>query len=370
MRGQHYGVIIAGGRGTRFWPLSRSSRPKQLLRILGENSLIRETVNRVLPLFGRDKLLVVTVADHYEAVRRELRFLPAANFLIEPQGHNTAPCIGLAALELIARDPDSIMSVLPADHWISDPPAFSRTLKGAAKLAREHDALVTLGIAPEYPETGYGYILTGKKITGPRGLSVYRVQGFKEKPSLRNARRLLRVRSLWNSGVFVWRVATILESLERYAPSLSAGLKTIQVAAHARGLGAAPAHLRAVLRREYRKMPNLSIDYAVLEKAGAEGRVLTVKAKFGWSDVGNWAAAHRMLTKDRHGNAGVGHWVSLDSRHCLVYSPKRLIALMGIENAVVVDTPDAVLVGDLRRAQEVKNLVDGLERQGYRKFTR
>lgn len=370
MHGQNYGVIIAGGRGTRFWPLSRPDRPKQLLKILGRKSLIQETVHRVLPLFGRENLLVVTVAEHYGAVRRELAYLPKANFLIEPQGNNTAPCIGLAALEVSSRDPEGVMTVLPADHWIAGSHTFSRTVRAAAKLAQSHDALVTIGIRPNFPETGFGYILKGKKIKGPASIAAYRVRGFKEKPSLQKARRLLQSGSLWNSGIFVWRASTILASLQSFSPSIFAGLKRIQRAAPGAGLGAPQARLRTVLQTEYRKMPNLSIDYAVLEKAGSEGRVLTVEGKFAWSDVGSWAAVHRMLARDGRGNAGLGQWVGFRSNHCLAYSSGRLIALMGMENAVVIDTPDAVLVGDLRRAQEVKDLVEELERQGYRKYTR
>lgn len=370
MGAHHYGVIIAGGKGTRFWPLSRPSYPKQLLRILSGKSLLQETVDRVSPLFDRNRLFVVTVGDHDKAIRRELKRLPKANFLIEPRGNNTAPCIGLAAVEISARDPDGVMVVLPADHWVSDSKKFSRTLKAAIKLAEAHDALVTLGIKPEYPETGYGYILRGKKVRGSPGARAFHVRGFKEKPSVPKARQLLRSGALWNSGIFVWRARTILTALERYSPSLFAGLRRIMEAARGRGLGAAPPRLRAVVEGEYRKMPNLSIDYAVLEKAGSENRVLTVEARFGWSDVGNWAAIHRMLAKDRRRNAGVGRWLGLSSSGCLAYSPKRLIALLGMENTVVIDTPDAVLVGDLKRAQEVKDLVEELERRGYRRYTR
>ncbi|MBI2361226.1 MAG: mannose-1-phosphate guanylyltransferase [Deltaproteobacteria bacterium] len=368
MKAHHYGVIIAGGKGTRFWPLSRPAYPKQLLRIFGEKSLIQQTVDRVSPLFGRTRLLVVTVSGHDKAIRRELGLLPTANFLIEPRGNNTAPCIGLAAIELSARDPEGIMVVLPADHWVADAQAFARALKVAIKLAETHDALVTLGIKPEYPETGYGYILRGKKVPGSPGASAFHVRGFKEKPSLPKARQLLRSGALWNSGIFVWRARTILGAIERYAPSLFAGLHRIMAAGG--GLGIASPRLRAVVRREYRKMPNVSIDYAVLEKAGSENKVLTVAARFGWSDVGNWAAVHRMLAKDGRQNAGVGHWLSLRSSRCLAYSPKRLIALLGMEDTVVIDTPDAVLVGNLKRAQEVKDLVGELERRGYGRYTR
>lgn len=370
MKAHHYGVIIAGGQGTRFWPLSRTSSPKQLLRVLSGKSLLRETVDRASPLFDSQHLLVVTVADHDQAIRRELSHLPQANVLIEPQGNNTAPCIGLAAVELSARDSEAVMVVLPADHWVSHPQMLWRALRVAIKLAERHDALVTLGIKPEHPDTGYGYILRGTQVSGPPGARAFHVRGFKEKPSVTRARQLLRSGALWNSGIFVWRSRTILAALERYTPSLFGGLHRIMAAARGRGLAAAPARLRAVVRREYRKMPNLSIDYAVLEKAGSENKVLTVEARFGWSDVGNWAAIHRMLAKDRQHNAGVGPWLGLRSRRCLAYSSKRLIALLGMEDTVVVDTPDAVLVGDLKRAQQVKDLVEELKRRGYQRYTR
>lgn len=364
-----YAVIIAGGRGTRFWPLSRPHRPKQLLKILSGKSLIQETLNRILPLFGRENTLVVTVAEHYNAIRKELHILPKANFLVEPQGNNTAPCIGLAAIELAARDPEAIMTILPADHWISDLNSFCRTIKAAAELAQGHDALVTIGIRPGYPETGYGYILKGKKIKGPRGVSVYQVKGFKEKPTLKKAGRLMQLGSLWNSGIFIWKASTLLASLRRFTPSISQGLKRIEEEARGMGLGTAPPKLQAVLRREYKKMPNISIDHAVLEKAGSEGKVLTLEASFGWSDVGSWAALHRMLPRDRRGNVGVGKWLGLQSRDCLVYSPDRLVVLLGMQETFVVDTPDALLVGDINRAQEVKDLVEELKRKGYRRYT-
>ncbi len=369
MKQHSYAVIIAGGKGTRFWPLSRPHRPKQLLKILGPRSLIRETVERILPLSGPRNTLVVTVADHYSAVRKELHILPKGNFIVEPQGNNTAPCIGLAAVELARRDPDAVMIVLPADHSVSHPDAFLRTVKGAVRLAQEHDALVTIGIRPSYPETGYGYILKGKKIKGSGHGACYRVKGFKEKPSFEKARRLARLGSLWNSGIFVWKVSTILEMLRRFSPSVHRGIQKIQEAARGRGLGDPPAALRNTVRREYRKLPNISIDYAVLEKAGSAGRVLTLEADFGWSDVGNWAAVHRMLPQDRSGNAGSGKWLGFKSKDCLVYSPDRLVALLGIQGIVVVDTPDALLVADIKRSQEVKDLVEELKRKGYGRYT-
>lgn len=369
MKIRRYAVVMAGGRGTRFWPLSRLQTPKQLLKMWSGKSLIRETLDRVLPLFGPENTLVVTVADHYESIRKELSMLPKANFLVEPQGNNTAPCIGLAAIELASRHPNAIMTVLPADHWVSDIKSFRRTLQAATQLAERHDALVTIGIRPNSPETGYGYILRGTRMKEAGGMTVYRVRGFKEKPTLGKARQLMRRGSLWNSGIFSWRVSTILEMLGRFAPSISQGLDKIEKGARGLKIGSRSPRLQALIRREYGKMPNISIDHAVLEKAGAENRVVTVSARFDWSDVGSWASVHRMLPRDKNGNAGVGRWMGMQSKDCLVYTQDRLVAFLGIQDAVIIDTPDALLVCDIRQSQRVRDLVEELERKGYGRYT-
>ena len=367
MKTNCYSVIIAGGKGTRFWPLSRAQRPKQLLKILSRKSLIDETAQRVLGLGGRAQTLVVTVAEQVDAMRQELRALPRANFIAEPQGKNTAPCIGLAALEILRRDPDGVMVVLPADHWVKDGKEFQRVLKTAVDLAVRQDRLVTIGIRPDYPETGYGYIMKGQAIAGRA--ATFQVKRFTEKPNEANAKKLMRQGSLWNSGIFVWKAATLIELLNRYQPEIGARLNAISAAAKGKSLGNPSVQLNAAIAREYKKMPSISIDYAVLEKAGAEGKVLTLEADFGWSDVGSWAAVHRMMHKDTQGNAGTGQWLQLGAKNCLIHSPDRLIVLLGIENAVVVDTPDALLVGDLNRSQEVRELVDELKRKGLGKYT-
>ena len=364
-----YGIIMAGGKGTRFWPLSRSRRPKQLLKILSRRSLIRETADRILPLCGRNQTLVVTVAEQLALTRPELPMLPRKNFLAEPQGNNTAPCIGLAALEIVARDASAVMIVLPADHWIADVHSFRRTVRAAVELTVRHDCLVTIGIRPDYPETGYGYIVKGPRVQAPASAAAYRVMRFKEKPSRGEARRLIRRRALWNSGIFVWKVSTLMDLLQRYQPSITSGLQKIGRTANGRSLANPSAPLRSVIARQYRRMPNISIDHAVLEKAGSEGRVVTVEGRFGWSDVGSWAAVHRMLPRDGHGNAGVGQWLGVGAKNCLVHSPERLVVLMGTQDCVVVDTPDALLVCDLRRSQEVRDLVEMLKRHGYAAHT-
>jgi mannose-1-phosphate guanylyltransferase len=364
-----YSVIIAGGKGTRFWPLSRTERPKQLLKVLSKKSLIKETAERVYSLGGRNRTLVVTIADQLRPLRKELCALPRRNFIAEPRGKNTAPCIGLAALDVLRRNADAVMIVLPADHWVADVDAFQRTIKTAVELAQRVDHLVTIGIRPDYPETGYGYIMKDRAIGATNRAKVFRVKRFTEKPNVAVARRLIRRGSLWNSGIFVWKAATLLELLNRYQPEIGKGLTAISTAAKGKSLSNPNPKLRAVIAREYKKMPSLSIDYAVLEKAGSEGKVLTVEANFGWSDVGSWAAVHRMMRKDAHGNAGNGRWLHLDAQNCLIHSPDRLVVLLGLTDAVVIDTPDALLVGDLKRSQEVRNLVDELHRQGLGSYT-
>lgn len=370
MRTDCFSVIIAGGKGTRFWPLSRARRPKQLLKIMGRKSLIAQTAERVYPLGGRKQTLIVTLADQLDALRRELTEVPKDNFLAEPQGKNTAPCIGLAALEVIRRDPDAVMVVLPADHWVGNAAAFRRTLKTAVALAhRQPPPLITIGVRPSYPETGYGYIIKGKAITGKSALGSFMAKRFTEKPTLAAARRLIRRRALWNSGIFVWKAAALLEILGHYQPAIAKRLDVIKRAASKKSLANPGPKLWAAIAHEYEKMPNLSIDYAVMEPAGSAGKVLTLEADFGWSDVGSWAAVHRMLGKDSNGNASLGRWLGLGAKNCLIHAPERLVVLLGMENAVVVDTPDALLVGDLNRSQEVRDLVDELKRQGLGAYT-
>ena len=362
-------VIIAGGKGTRFWPLSRARRPKQLLKIIGRKTLIEATAERIYPLSSRHRTLVVTLADQVRALQRALSDLPKSNFIAEPQGKNTAPCIGLAALEIIRRNPDAVMIVLPADHWINDGPAFRRTLKTAVALAQSQDRLITIGIRPGYPETGYGYIMKGSALPAKKSSAAFLVKRFSEKPTLAVARRLIRQGCLWNSGIFVWKASTLLNLLARYQPAITTGLETIRHAASGKSLATPGPKLRAIIAREYQKMPSVSIDYAVMEKAGSEGKVLTVEADFGWSDVGSWSAVHRMLPKDRHGNSSQGRWLGRGAQNCLIHAPDRLVVLLGIKNAVVVDTPDALLVGDLDHSQEVRELVDELHRQGLGSYT-
>ena len=368
MKTKPYSVIIAGGKGTRFWPLSRSLRPKQLLKLFGRKTLIAKTVDRVQSLSGADRTLVVTVSEQLDATRQELPSLPRKNFIAEPQGKNTAPCIGLSALEVVRRDSDAVMIVLPADHWIVDVAAFRRTLKTAAELALAHDHLITIGIQPTYPETGYGYIVKDKPF-GNRIISAYEVRKFKEKPDAKLAQELMRQGSLWNAGIFISKAATFLELTQRYQPEIWRGLEKLRSLARGRSLSQTNIGLRSAVDREYKKMPNISIDHAIVEAAGKDGRVITLAGDFGWSDVGSWAAVHRMSKRDADGNAGTGNWLGLGAKGSLIYAGERLVVLLGLEDAIVVDTPDAILVGDLKRSQEVRDVVEHLKKVGYGSYT-
>jgi mannose-1-phosphate guanylyltransferase len=368
MKKKPYSVIIAGGKGTRFWPLSRSLRPKQLLKLFGRKSLITQTVERVQSVSGADQTLVVTVSEQLEATRKELPALPRRNFIAEPQGKNTAPCIGLAALEVVRRDSDAVMIVLPADHWIVDVPAFRRTLKAAANLAVADDHLITIGIQPTYPETGYGYIVKDKPL-GNHKIAAYKVTSFKEKPDVKLAQELISQGSLWNAGIFISKASMFLDLIGRYQPKIWQNLEKIRQAASGRSLSQTSVGVRSTVDREYRKMPSISIDHAIVEGAGKDGRVITMVSDFGWSDVGSWAAVHRMSKRDADGNAGTGKWLGLGAKDSLIYAGERLVVLLGMEDAIVVDTPDAVLVGDLKRSQEVRELVEHLKKVGYGSYT-
>lgn len=365
---KNYAVIAAGGKGTRFWPLSRIDRPKQLLRILTHRSLIGETARRIGPLFAWENILVVTGAGYFKEIAGELPGLPAKNILLEPQGNNTAPCIGLAAIEIAARDPNACMVIFPADHWIGNRNAFRKTVQGALKLAGETDSLVTVGIRPTYPETGYGYIHKAKPVSGRRGLSAFHVRAFHEKPDRATAARLIRSGSLWNSGIFAWKVSSILGFLRSFSPGIFRGLMEIKKA-RATSLGGIPGpRLRSVLRKAYQKMPAISIDHAVLEKAAAIGKVFTVDAAFDWSDLGSWESLHRILPRDAAGNAAIGKSLAVDAKGCLVFSPYRLVVLLGTRNTVVVDSPDALLIAERGRSQDVREVVNQLEAKGYGRY--
>lgn len=344
-----YAVVIAGGSGTRFWPRSRARVPKQLLAILGGRSLLQDTVARVSPPIARDRVLIVTGSAHARAVRRQLPRLAAGSVLVEPRSRNTAAAIALAALHIAKRSPDAVMAVLPADHAISRLPLFRRDLAVALDVAERSRALVTIGIEPTHPETGYGYIRVGGALPGTRGRAA-RVEGFIEKPDRARAEALLADGGvLWNSGIFAWRVDVILDALRRQLPRVVEPLE------------AAGRNLAAV----YRRLPAISIDHGVMERAE---EVAVVRARFTWSDVGSWATVAALWSRGNGQNVLRGRALPIDSRGCLIDSPDRLVAVLGVDDLVVVDTPDAVLVCRKDRAQDVRLIVEELRRRGLGRY--
>jgi mannose-1-phosphate guanylyltransferase len=356
-----YAVIMAGGKGTRFWPKSRETMPKHLLDIGSEKTIIQETVSRIAPLASPEHTLVVTGLSHADELMKQLPGIPGKNILIEPVGRNTAPCIGLAALHIQQREPDGVMVVLPADHLIEETARFRHILSIAVETARLGDCLVTIGIKPTSPETGYGYLEQGSLKTATRGENVYEVASVREKPALKQAKVFLKKgRFYWNSGIFIWRVGVILEAIRQWLPDLHDGLSEIKNV-----LGT--QREQEVVRRVYKGLRSVSIDYGVMEKAD---NVLFIRGDFGWSDVGSWDALWDVSDKDEHGNAAnvKGAFIGLNTTNSLIHSSKKLVALVGVEDLIVVETGDALLICTRGRSQDVKKVVEILEEKKMKEF--
>jgi mannose-1-phosphate guanylyltransferase len=348
-------VIMAGGSGTRFWPLSRKSRPKQFLPIAGRKTMLEETVARLLPLLPFGAIYTISDKAQAAAIRKLVPGLKADNVLVEPFGRNTAASLILATARVYLRDPRTVVFALPADHLITRPARFIRKLKAAAAAAAEKDVIVTFGIPPAYPSTGFGYIhYSGRKREKIEGEVFFPVLRFKEKPKLVQAKRFLaQGNHSWNSGMFIWRADVFVQKLEEYAPDFfpywQRILKALEKKNHS-GVAAV-----------FREIPATSIDYALMEKTKG---VLMVEGDFGWSDVGSWASLVDIWPRDAAGNAVRGEGLFVDSRNCLVYSPRRLTAVVGLKSVIVVDTEDALLVCDRKADQRVKDVIEKLKRKG------
>ncbi len=354
-----YAVVMAGGRGTRFWPLSRESKPKQLLNLRGEKTLIQETVERIAPLVPLDNVLIVTGAAHADDVMAQFPTLPREQVLVEPRGRNTAPCIGLAALSIKKRDPEAVMVVLPADHVISRTPAFIDALSTAISTARKSNYLVTVGIKPEAPETGYGYIEGGDPLSPDTGSSVLRVASFREKPDLPTARSFLEKGTFyWNSGMFVWKVSSIMKALQETLPELYRELLMLE------GTLGTPDENEAI-KEAYDRIEAISIDYGVMEKAS---NVLIVPGDFGWNDLGSWDALWAISEKDGNNNVLRGNVITADACDSLVFSKDKLVTLVGVDNLIVVETDDALLILKRGHSQDVKNAVEILENREWKGY--
>jgi mannose-1-phosphate guanylyltransferase len=351
-----HAVIMAGGVGTRFWPRSRALQPKQFLNILGERSMLQMTVDRLNGLVDRSRILVVTNAQQAGMAAEQLPELPPGHILAEPVGRNTAPCIGLAALHIQRADPEGVMVVLAADHLIERVDRFCDQIRFAAHIATTTGACVTIGIPPGRPETGYGYIqYRPDDAIEHDGQAAFRVKTFAEKPNYETARRFLESGDfLWNSGIFVWKASTIRALIAEFMPELHEGLEEIRPS-----LGTAAYD--DVLSRVYRSQKSVSIDYGVMEFARD---VFVVRGDFVWNDVGSWEEVYQLSTKDEFGNVLVGEHVTVDAANTLVHSTEKAVALVGVRDLIVVETPDALLICHRNRAQDVKKVTDELKQRG------
>jgi mannose-1-phosphate guanylyltransferase len=355
-KAQTYALILAGGRGTRFWPRSRTQSPKQLLSFLGEQSLLQQTVHRLQPLVPPERVWILTNDYLRAAIRKQLPEVPARQILAEPAQRNTAPCLALAAQVIAQSDPNAVLGVFPADHYITKPTGFRRFVKAALRAANS-DKLVTLGIEPRWPETGYGYLELPSGVKAG-SLDALLVKRFHEKPDLATARRFLKAkRFFWNAGMFFWRAETFLTACHRFLPETADLLATLPRYGH-REFGAR-------LNEVYPRAASISVDFAVMEPASKQGQVVSIATdNFGWNDLGSWNAVYELSPDASLRTPVVVH----DSCGCLVDAPGKLVALVGVKDLVVVDTADALLVASREHAQDVGRIVKVLEQQKRREL--
>ena len=351
----HYGVIMAGGGGTRFWPLSRQKKPKQLLNLTGRELMINEAVERMASVIGKSNIFIVTseIQSPDMLIATAGKVFPR-NILSEPAARNTATCIGYSAMEILKKYGDGVMVITPADHYIEDSEALSAILGRAILTAEEQDKLITVGIRPKEPSTAFGYIRYDRSAEG----GVKPVLGFKEKPDAQTAAGYLASGDyLWNSGMFIWKASLILEKLREYAPDIYADLEKI-------GNAMNTPEEQEVLHDVYPNIRRVSVDYAVMEPSASRGDVLVLPCDCGWNDVGAWDTMSVLHEKDENGNVLVGDVTAIDTEGSVLYSAKRKLAALGVKDLVIVETEDAVLVCPKDRAQDVKKIVDALAEAG------
>jgi mannose-1-phosphate guanylyltransferase len=351
-------TILAGGAGTRFWPAGRRARPKQLLPFTSTRSMLAETVARCAPLAPPDRTYVVTNRIQLDATRSECPSLPPEHVLGEPAMRNTAAAIGLAALHVARRDPDGVMVVLPADHFIDPPERFLSCFRAAVRRASERPVLLTVGIRPTGPATGYGYIEAGDEVAQVDGHPILAVKSFKEKPSAATAAAFLaKGNYFWNAGTFVWRVRTLLDAFRTHLPGHAEALARIDASI---ATGEPPRE------EDYARFENLPIDTGIMERAR---NVETTPADFLWDDVGSWLAVDRLNAKDPAGNVVRGLHAGIDTHNCIVFGrDDHVVATLGIDDLIVVHTPDATLICPKSRAEEVRQIVKQLEQRGLERF--
>lgn len=343
-------LIMAGGRGERFWPRSRRNLPKQFLSLTDDGkTMIQLTVERILPLVRMEDIYIATNKNYRDLVRAQLPELPEENILCEPVGRNTAPCIGLGAVHIAKKYEDALMLVLPSDHLIKFNNMFLNALREACQVAEQGDNLVTLGITPAYPETGYGYI----KFNPHASLGgAYAVERFVEKPTLEVAKEYLETEEyLWNSGMFIWKLSSIWKNMEKYMPEACDRLRAIQAAV-------GTDEEETVLEREFAAMPSISIDYGIMEKAG---HIYTIPGTFGWDDVGSWLAVERIKKTNEDGNVVSGNVITVDTQNCIIQGKNKLIASVGLRDLIIVDTEDAILICEKHKAGEIRKVTENLK---------
>ncbi|MBQ7587621.1 MAG: mannose-1-phosphate guanylyltransferase [Lachnospiraceae bacterium] len=347
-------LIMAGGRGERFWPRSRKKLPKQFLSLTDDDrTMIQLTVDRILPLVDMEDIYIATNRDYKPLVREQLPGIPGENILCEPVGRNTAPCIGLGATHISKKYEDAVMMVLPSDSLIKNADRYLELAGEACGIADEGNNLVTMGIRPSYPETGYGYIKFRKE---ERRGSAYKVDRFVEKPSTDKAREYLDSGDyLWNAGMFVWKVSTILELFKQYLPDMKEGLDRI---GEAIGTGAQDETLENI----FPGLESISVDYGIMEKAQS---IYTIPGDFGWDDVGSWLAVERIRAVNEENNVVSGNVVTIDTKDCIIEGSDKLIAAVGLKDTVIVDTEDAILICDKNSTADIKKVLASLRDSGH-----
>ena len=352
-----YAVIMAGGVGARFWPRSRERKPKQLIKIFGDNTMIQDTVLRLEGLVKNENIFVITNKIQKLRVKEQLPQIPEDNIIDEPFGKNTAACIGLASIMIQKVNPDAVTMVLPADHFIKNKEKFQKTVKQAAEYAYKSNGLVTIGITPTKPETGYGYIQYDEELIED---NIHNVLTFAEKPNHATAKRFLESGDfLWNSGMFIWKVESILSEVKELMPDLMVGLEELKSS-----LGG--VDFEKTLTSVYGQLKSISIDYGIMEKSK---NVFLVKGEFDWSDVGSWETVYELSEKDENGNSNVGETYYSNSYNSFVLSPNKFVALIGVDNLIVVNTNDSLLICSRENAQDVKQVVDYLKMNTHTELT-
>jgi len=355
-------VLMAGGRGQRFWPHSRFDTPKQLLSITGGNSMIRETVNRVLPLIDLSDVFISTTEDLFDSIKDALPEMDYLNYILEPVGRDTAACVGLAAVVLEHRykDPNTTMITLPIDHIIKDSEKFLEVIKEACVLARETGNLITIGIKPSRPETGYGYICAGEEAIKTENITACVVENFSEKPDLETAKKFISEKNyLWNSGIFVWTCEDILNAIKKEVPKLYHGLMKIKDS-----LGT--LQKKEIVKEVFHGLEKISIDYAIMEKVSNR---LVVKGDFSWDDIGSWTSMERIFPQDKNGNVIQGGHEGVDTKGCVIVNDEGLIVTIGLSDLIIVSSGDIKLIYPKKREGDLKKIIKKMiNNDNYKKY--